>query len=435
LLLNAIRARSGQLAIHLSAHMKILWLSHLVPYPPKGGVLQRSYHLLRETARTNEVTLLAFNQSDLMARRFPTVRDGLREAKQALSEFCTSVEFFPIPAEEYPLGKYFLALASLFTRAPYTVNWLHSSHFRSHLKHALESRNYDTVHFDTISLAPYIRLLSSCPTVLDHHNIESHMMLRRAELESNFLKKSYFLQEGHKLARYERQVCPLFDLHITCSELDSERLQKIAPHSRIEEVPNGVDIGYFSPTGNEPLPNSLVFAGGLNWYPNQQAMQFFADEIWPRLKQRIPTVTMDVIGEAPPESLCRVAAVDSNFRVHGFVDDVRPYLDRAAAYVCPISDGGGTKLKILDAFAMAKATVAHPIACEGISATPGRNVLFAISPDEYVDQIVLLLENPVLRREIGNSARQLILNHYSYESIGAKLRELFLQVGQRGGCA
>ncbi len=410
--------------------MKILWLSHLVPYPPKGGVLQRSYHLLRETARNHDVTLFAFVQTDLMARRFPTVSTGLKEAMHALSDFCQAVEFFPIPSEQYRHGKHLLALGSLLTSAPYSVNWLHSTRFRSRLRNILQSERFDVVHFDTISLAPYIRLVKNTPTVLDHHNIESHMMLRRSEIEPSLLMKAYFFLEGHKLARYEQQICPRFDLHITCSEIDSARLRAMSPDSWVEEVPNGVDIGYFSPTGTDPLPNRLVFAGGLNWYPNQHAMQFFAKEVWPRLKQRIPDVTMDVIGEAPPESLTRLAAQDPHFFVHGFVDDVRPYLNRAAVYVCPISDGGGTKLKVLDAFAMGKATVAHPIACEGIAVIPGHHVLLAITPDEYVDEITRLLQNPAQRRDLGNSARQLILNHYSYQGIGDKLRGLFHQTAR-----
>ena len=255
-------------------------------------------------------------------------------------------------------------------------------------------------------------------------------MLRRAEQESNLLKKSYFLQEGYKLARYERQICHQFNLHITCSDLDSERLRRVIPGSWIDEVPNGVDVEYFFPTGCDQRPDSLVFAGGLNWYPNQQAMKFFTDEVWPRLKLRVPTVSMDVIGEAPPDFLRRLAEQDPNFKVHGFVDDVRPYLDRAAVYVCPISDGGGTKLKILDAFAMGKATVAHPVACEGIDAVPGKHVLYATTADEYVHQIESLFQTADLRMNMGISARQLILSKYSYQSIGTKLRELYRQVAQ-----
>ena len=107
---------------------------------------------------------------------------------------------------------------------------------------------------------------------------------------------------------------------------------------------------------------------------------------------------------------------------------VRPYLDRAAIYVCPITDGGGTKLKILDALAMGKAIVADPVACEGIEVTENKNVLFASSPRQYVEKIQFLLKNPDIRKEVGESARQLILKSYAYLNIGKKLSQIYEKV-------
>ncbi len=404
--------------------MKILWLSHLVPYPPKGGVLQRSYHLLRELARDNEVELMAFIQQDLMVRRFPSIEQGLREAHIALLEFCSGVTFFPIPSEQYRYAKQALALASLATPVPYTVNWLRSSRFRDAVL-ARAPRGFDILHADTISLVPYVDALPPMPSVLDHHNIESHMMLRRARIDRNWLHKAYFLQEGIKLQNYERLVGPRFGLHITCSGLDSERLRSVSPNIRVEEIPNGVDLDYFQPRGGEEIANRLIFVGTLNWYPNRDAMIFFVDQVWPRLKAAIPDVSMDVVGESPPGTLLALAKSDPNFHVHGFVDDVRPYLHRASVYVCPISDGGGTKLKVLDAFAMAKPMVSHPVACEGIAAQEGRHALFATSPDQWVAQVSALLGDAGLRRRIGQSARELVVERYSYRAIGGKLQQLY----------
>ena len=210
------------------------------------------------------------------------------------------------------------------------------------------------------------------------------MMLRRARIEEHPLKRLYFWQEGLRLRRYERRVCPHFDLNITCSSLDTQRLERVAPGVAVAEVPNGVDTEYFRPNADLEHSRSLVFAGNMSWYPNAAAMLFFADRVWPALKAKLPGVTMDVIGGSPPPRLSALAARDEDFRVHGFVSDVRPYIGRAAAYVCPIMDGGGTKLKILDALAMGKAIVAHPIACEGIEVQDGRDVIFAREPDEFV---------------------------------------------------
>lgn len=405
--------------------MKLLWLSHLVPYPPKGGVLQRSYHLLRETAKRHDVYLLAFVQRGLLARRFPTVDHGLQEAHTALSRICRDVRFVPIPSEQRAAGAHRLALGSLFSAQPYAIRWLRSMAFGQALEELLQRHRFDVVHFDTISLAPYLRFFPTTKTVLDHHNIESHLMLRRAGQGGNPLKRLYFFQEGMKLERYERKVCPLFSAHITCSELDSQRLINIAGRVAVHEIPNGVDVEYFSPTSDREEPFRLIFAGGMNWYPNRSAISFFARDVWPRLKQVVPNVSMDVVGFDPPPILHELAQRDTSFRVHGFVDDVRPYLARASVYVCPITDGGGTKLKLLDAFAMTKATVAHPVACEGIDVTPGVDVLLASTVDEYIGQIKLLLDNPAKRVEMGAAARRLILERYAYHAIGQKLSDLY----------
>jgi len=405
--------------------MKILWLSHLVPYPPKGGVLQRSYNLIKEVSRYHDVTLIAFIQTSLMRAMFDSVEEGIEEAKVHLGGFCKRIEFVGIPCDSSILGKRALAFKSIFTVDPYTINWLKSDEMRAVIEKIARNHQFDIVHFDTISLAAYILLFPGSPKVLDHHNIESHMMLRRARQETNKLKKVYYFMEGKKLQRYEKLICRGFDLHITCSSIDSQRLIGIDQGLRVEEIPNGVDVAYFCPMPDNELSKQLVFAGGLDWYPNADAMSMFANKIWPLLKMQEPDIVMNVIGKNPAEELISLARQDSNFRVHGFVDDVREYLSKASVYVCPISDGGGTKLKLLDAFSMGKAVVAHPIASEGIEVVDGYNILFATTPDEYADGIINLLNNKSLRDMLGRNARNLVVEKYAFKNIGKKLAGLY----------
>lgn len=405
--------------------MKILWLSHLVPYPPKGGVLQRSYNLIRELSRYHDVYLLAFIQKDLINRTMRDYDSGVAESRNVLSGFCRRIDFVEIPCENNPIGKEFLALRSLFSTLPYTVNWLTSTKMKQLIEQWCKEITFDAVHFDTISLAQYIPEANNSCQVLDHHNIESAMMYRRKALERKLARKLYFWQEAAKLERYEKKICRRFSINLTCSELDSTRLLEIDPTLNVHEIPNGVDTDYFSPQGTTPLNNSLVFAGGLKWYPNRRAMLYFAEEIWPLLKNEIPDIRIDIIGSDPPGELTTLAARDDHFHVHGFVDDVRPFLDRASIYVCPITDGGGTKLKILDALSMGKAIVADPIACEGINVTNRMNLIFASTPRDYVDAICELLRDEKKRTAIGNSARELALREYGFKNIGLKLSEVF----------
>jgi polysaccharide biosynthesis protein PslH len=402
--------------------MKVLWFSHLVPYPEAGlGVLQRSYHLVRELSRAHEVYLLAFVQRKIIRDLLGDVEEGLERARAHLGQYCARVEFLPIPSDSSPSRRTWLAARSLVGTHPYTIRWLQSDIARRVAAEWNASIDFDVVHFDTLSLAPYRAIFQRAARSLDHHNIESEMMLRRATIEGHPFKRLYFWQEGLRLQRYERRVCPQFDLNITCSSLDTDRLERVAPGVTVAEVPNGVDTEYFHPNGDSTNSRSLVFAGNMSWYPNAAAMLFFADRVWPALKAKVPGVTMDLIGGNPPPRLLALAEQDKNFRVHGFVPDVRPYIGRAAAYVCPITDGGGTKLKILDALAMGKAIVAHPIACEGIAVQDGRDVIFAREPEEFVRGVAALMESPELGRRLSLNARALAESSYSYSFIGRGL--------------
>ncbi|MDZ7759324.1 MAG: glycosyltransferase [Desulfovermiculus sp.] len=360
-----------------------------------------------------------------MTQFFSSLEEGFQQSRNALGTICERVSFFEIVSDRHELGKHVLALKSIF-HEPYNIKWLKSEHFRSILKNWLQEKSYDLVHFDTISLVPFFDALpKGIASSLDHHNIESHMLLRRVTRERNIFKKAYFWQEGLRLQKYERRYCPEFSLNITCSDMDTKRLQKLAPKARVETIPNGVDMGYFKPGAGASDSRFLIFVGSMGWYPNVEAVQYIANKLWPRLKEKHPDLEFHVVGANPPGDIQKLSTKLHDFYVHGFVDDVRPFLDAAAVYVCPIQDGGGTKLKILDAMAMEKAIVAHPIACEGINVKHGANIFLAESDHMFIEQIDDLLRNPEKRKHIGRAARELMKSEYDYRSIGKKLSDAF----------
>jgi polysaccharide biosynthesis protein PslH len=401
--------------------MRILWLSHLIPFPPKGGVLQRSYYLLKELARYNEVDLLAFNQPELISPLFESVEKGINEANNVLSRICRRVEFFEINSEQSDWGRYALALKSLVYE-PYNINWLKSSRFQSRIKELMSRNAYDLVHFDTISLIPFFCLIPcKISSSLDHHNIESHMLLRRAWKEKNPIKRLYFWQEGLRLQNYERRFCPKFSVNITCSDIDRARLLNIAPLSNVRTIPNGVDIDYFKPKGLRTTGHRLIFVGSMNWYPNIEAVLYIGERLWPWLKLKHPDLTCEIIGANPPKSIRILAEKHQDFHVRGFVEDIRPFMEAATVYVCPIHDGGGTKLKILDAMAMGKAIVAHPVACEGIDLEHGKNVMIAENDTMFIEHIDYLLSADAKRESLGKEARRLVKESYDFCAIGQQL--------------
>jgi len=400
--------------------MKILWLSHILPYPPKGGVMQRSYNLIKEVAKENEVYLFAFNQKAWL----PTKEDIIK-AKKEFERFCKKVEVFELPSDKSKAAWYSLVLKSFFSKDGYTINWTKSKTMMKKIKEFLATNHIDLIHFDTIGLAEYVKEIKEIPKVLNHHNIESHMMLRRAKKEKNPLKKIYFLQEAIKLRKYEKQVCPNFNMNLVVSELDKERLLNIAPNSKVEVIPNGVDINYFKPLNSKIKRHNIVFAGRMNAYPNEDAVIWFLKEIWPLLKKEVPDATFTIAGRNPTPRIKKFAKNDPSILVTGYVDDIRPFIAQAEVYICPIRDGGGTKLKILDAMAMGKIIVTTTIGAEGLGVIHERHVLIANDPKISASQVLLVFNNPDLRKYLSQNARQLVEKKYSWEIIGKKLNSLY----------
>jgi len=411
--------------------LRILWLSHLIPYPPKGGVLMRSYHLVREVAKYHDLDLFAFNQPRLLSSYFKTSEAGLEVARTELSKFVRELHFAEIPAETTRARKRNLALRSLFTPDPYTINWLKSPEASARIEALLRAQNYDVVHFDTISLAPYFSDLVRGCTMLDHHNVESHMLLRRAQNEPNPLKKFYFRQEGQRLRRYEERHLKRFDAHIVCSTDDRQRLLEVDSSLDVTTIANGIAVDSAPPPRAPVTPHRLLFIGGLDWYPNTDAVLFLIREVWPLILQKRTDIELHIVGKNPPESIKTLAAQTRGIFIHGFVDDIRKIYSSASLFVCPIRDGGGTKLKILDAMAHAVPVLAHPIACEGIDTTDGKNVMLASTPEEFASTTLTQLDDRERLTDIGLRGFELIREQYDFANIGRALARRYSELVQR----
>jgi glycosyltransferase involved in cell wall biosynthesis len=390
--------------------------------------LLRSYHLLRAVASRHEVDLFAFVQEPWLRALFPSRDEGLEECRRALSSICRSVNFVPIERHQRLAGRMRTAFEAMFEQEGYIEGWLRSANASAALTAMSARSHYDLVHFDTIALARYRGLFRAVPATLGHHNIESDTLLRRADNQRNPFLRWYFRRESRRLRRFEQRIAATFAKHIVCSPSDAQRLLAITPHARIAVVPNGVDCEYFHPRGSAQRPDSLIFVGTMNWYPNTDAVLLLLRKIWPKVRSAKPRATLELVGANPPRNVRSLAARSPGVTLRGFLPDIRPLLETASLVVCPVRDGGGTKLKILDACAMTKCVVAHPIACDGIDLESGKDVVLAGTPEETVFAILRLLDDAPTRQRIGTAARLRMLQQYSFASIGAELAALFAQM-------
>jgi polysaccharide biosynthesis protein PslH len=405
--------------------LKILWLNHFVPYPPKGGCFQRNYNLITRVAAAHDVHLVA------MRHKAATHPDAeTRAAREELERHCASVHIVDIAEATEPLRLAARGLGSLLTAAPLTVTIFRSSEMTALVQRLTREQTFDLTHFDTISLAQYLSLAPPGPTTMTHHGAESFMIRRRITRERSPIRKLFFLAEWLTLRRYERRECPKFDSNLVMSSLDGDILREIAPNAHFTVVPNGVDVSFFQPAPEGPRPGerALVFAGRLDQYSNRDAILHFVQAVWPRVRAAHPDVVMHIMGNNPPSELKDAAAADDRLRVHGFVPDVRPYFRQSTIAVCPIRDGGGTRIKILDALAQGMPIVSTTIGCEGIDVVDGRDVLLADTPEAFAAQITRILDDDGLRQSLARSARRLAEEVYSWDGIADRLSAQYVEL-------
>jgi glycosyltransferase involved in cell wall biosynthesis len=402
--------------------LKILWLSHLLPFPPIGGVRQRSFNLLKEIALRHSVTLVALSQK----AQQKTERD-IQKSIVGLSQFCDKVYVFPMGTDRSRFTKRWTLFRSFFILRCYLTEWVKSPEFREKLIQLCTSQEYDVIYLDCIALVPFLKVLPPTPKILNHHNVESQLMFTRAKNETNIFARAYCFQEAVKRKFIEKKYCPQFNVNICVSELDKLRLKEVSKKiTCIHVIKNGVDLErLWPPERNFQCSNILLFVGGMTRFPNRDAMVYFAKDIWPKLEKSIPEIKMVVIGSNPDSYLLQLSEKVNNFEVKGFVEDVKPYYDAATILVCPVRDGGGTRLKILDSFSAERAVVSTPLGAEGIGAEDGREILIARTAEEFANKIIFLIQNPEVRKNIERNARLFVEKHYDFRKIGQELNYIF----------
>lgn len=392
--------------------MRILWLSHFLPYPPTGhGALQRTHQLLVQMARRHEIHLASIVQPGTWADPAP------------LAPLLASAAAFPIPGG---WRRALPAAASLAGGASYWERWFTSGAMRAHVARLVREHAFDVVHVDALFLAGYLDLLGDLPVVLTHHNVESELLRDRAARASG-ARRRFFARQAARTRALEVALARRAARHVMVSALDAERLHAIAPAARTAVVPNGVDVAYFAPADDAPppVPHSMVFAGGMDWFPNRDAMQWLAADLWPALVADQPARTMTVIGRNPPAEIQAVAARDARVRVLGFVDDVRPHAAAAAAYLCPIRVGGGTRLKILDALALGRPLVATALSVEGLDLLPDVHYLAAEDGPSFAAQLRRLDEAPALGQALAAAGRRHVEQRFSWDAIADRLDDAY----------
>lgn len=394
----------------------ILFLCQNLPYPPDAGAHIRSFHTLRLLGQRFEVTALCFYRTSVRAEP-DAVRDGIR----GLEEYADHVEAFPIPQDGHLLRFAFDHIRSAIGRRAYT-RWVYESRaFRRRLRELFQPGVFKLVHLDSLDLVAYAPLLAPIPIVCAHHNVESSLLRRRAELATGW-RRHYLRLQSRLVEREERTWCPRMHLNVVVSDVDADRLASNSPEAEVLIMPNGVDTRALVPSPDDDR-RGIVFVGGHTWFPNRDGMEYFAEAILPRIRERHPDVEVTWVGRAPEEIRAHYARL--GVRMTGYVDDIRPFVHRAACFVVPLRVGGGTRLKILDAWALGKAVVSTTAGCEGLSTANGVNMLIADDPDEFATAVTRVLEDAELRRRLEAGGRSTAVRYYDWKQVAVPMLDRY----------
>lgn len=401
--------------------MRFLWLKTELLHPVDKGGRIRTFQMLKELKREHHVTYL-------------TLDDGTaaKDARERASEYCHELVSVPHSTRrKFSAGFYAELAANLISPLPYFMKKYESAGMKREIVERTRREDFDVIVCDFLQPSINVPAHLKTRTVLFQHNVEAMIWKRHYEVQKNPVKKFYFYGQWRKAFAYERAACRRFDQVIAVSREDTETMKRDYGVERVSDVPTGVDTEFFRP-GNETErePNSLIFTGSMDWLPNEDAIQFFTREVLPLIKKSIPDVTLTVVGRNPFPSLIELAKRDPSIRVTGRVEDVRPFMEKAAAYIVPIRIGGGTRLKIYEAMAMEKPVISTTVGAEGLPVRDGHELLIADTPEAFAESVVRVLKDEKLARALSKRAAETVRAKFSWTKVAAVFAEICERAAQ-----
>ncbi|MEK7829624.1 MAG: glycosyltransferase [Acidobacteriota bacterium] len=398
--------------------MKILWIKTELLHPVDKGGKIRTYEMLKQLKRDHHVTYL-------------TLDDGTAapNAREQAEEYCHELVTIPHwTRAKFSVGFYVELLQNLFSRLPYAVKKYESAEMRQEIVRRVEQDKPDVVVCDFLPPSINVPERLGCATVLFQHNVEAMIWQRHYETQANPLKRLYLYGQWRKMRALEQAECRRYDHVIAVSREDGEMMRRDYGIESVTDVPTGVDTEFFRPSSNaQPEPASLVFTGSMDWIPNVDAINWFCLEILPLVRAKVPNVKLTVVGRKPGRELMELGRRDSSVIVTGRVDDVRPFMENASAYIVPIRIGGGTRLKIYEAMAMQVPMVSTTVGAEGLPVTDGEELLIADTPEDFAASVVRVLTDQKFALDLGLRAANTVRERFGWAGVAARFAEICQQ--------
>jgi sugar transferase (PEP-CTERM/EpsH1 system associated) len=384
--------------------MKVLFISHRVPYPPTFGSRVRAFNVIRHLAQQHDVTVLSLARNDT----------EMREAA-GIAPFCAAHRVVRVH-EPVQVAK---MLATLPTAVTASEAFFHSVELQREVDRQVARRDFDLAFGHCSAVGRYLERLEGLPRIIDFCDVDSLKWRDFASFKRWPLTLGY-RWEAYRLAAAERRIAGCVEQVTVATPGEVGALAEIGVTDPVDWFANGVDHDYFQPASHPYDPEVISFVGRMDYFPNSSSMLDFCADVWPALRRARPGLRLQIVGAAPTSAVRALGRIDG-VTVTGSVPDVRPYVQRSALTIAPLKIARGTQNKILESMAMAVPVVASRAAARGVDAVVGQHLLAADTPDELVESILALLSHAGDRKRLADAGRARVLSHHRWTSAMKRL--------------
>jgi sugar transferase (PEP-CTERM/EpsH1 system associated) len=379
--------------------MKILYVCHRFPFPPKRGGKIRPFNMIRHLARTHEVTVASLVRSAQEA-----------EEGKGIAPYCHD---FAMARVHDPVQALRM-VGRLPTTTPSSFGYFWSGALASTIDRLVAREAFDLIFVHCSSVARYVEGVEGIAKILDFGDMDSQKWLEYGQCKPFPLSLGYRL-EGMKLIAEEKRLARRFDLCTATTRAEWETLDGYGTGVATDWFPNGVDSTYFAPDGSAHDADTLCFVGRMDYFPNQDCMFDFCRTTLPLIRARRPQAKLLIVG-ADPTPAVRALGSLPGVTVTGSVADVRSYLRGSVAMVAPLRIARGTQNKILEAMAAGVPVITSSVAAGGVDAQPGEHFMVADGPEAVAAAALRIMGDAAERARLARAGRERMLSHHAWES-------------------
>ena len=395
--------------------MKVLYVT---PYMP-SRIRTRPYHLIKALVHQgHDVTLLSLT--------------GTSEQEQSQTKeirgWGVNVETFSVSRTRSLLN----SLLALPTREPLQARYAYHPRIAHRIRELTRAHEFDVAHIEHLRASRLVKAVQDTPKVYDSVDCISALFAQAARSSSQMRSRILAMLDLSRTRRYEANLQTWYDHVVITSQRDRQAMSELAREylspsvdpCPITVVTNGVDLEYFQASLAPREDKTLAFTGKMSYHANVAAVMYFVEEVLPLLWSEIPDVRFEIVGKDPPDQVRRLAR-DDRITVTGYVSDLRPYLARATAAVCPVQYAVGVQNKVLEAMAMGTPTISMSAGCAALDITSGKEAMVADTAAEMADAVRQVISDHELARTLAMNGRQYVQEHHSWEKSARALTGIY----------